>query len=1024
MNRIKKPLGKATEKFDAASILAKGNSALRDERFAEAIDYYRAALSEQPGLSFIIRPNLEYAQSKVMDTDETSQHKLVQSSQPNLTTLPSVERYALVIHVYHLDTLKDLAAYTTHLPEFCDIFVTCPDFFSTAEIDLIKQNLPYAKIIRVPNANQDVGALMNLMTRVDFHDYGFICKIHTKQGKKSPVAWRQALLSGVLGDKIQVERTIEFFHENPALMIAGPMQLFLHGPSNLWKNSVTIRNYFGPLLGDFNFETRDWGFFAGTCFWIRTSILFKIKEQMDTFEDKHIHYVDDSTPAHAAEQVFGLLVAVTGGKVLLNDVTDPAKYKIETHGYPADAQRRRVLIEELSANIYDKPDNRGQLRGDLDISEKHPTITGWMALMGDPSPRKVILTIGQSKVETIASHFRPDLEKHGINKGRHAFSFPVPLPERDGKLKEIILIDEETSTIIAQKTCRWMAQKPDYIDFESFLKASMTQPVVEAPFSEADKQCFAVMEGIANRFCARTAALNEPPMVSVIMPVYNRAGIVADAVNSVLSQSYKNFELIVVDDGSTDYSITAVKEIRDERIRLIVLPENRGQSIARNAGLEAAQGKIIAYLDSDNAWDERYLAAVIGAFDSLPKADAIYSGILLYQGSDSSPFAVRYGHYHRALLENNNYIDMNIFSHRRVLMDRMNDFNQSLKRLEDYDFILRASEAGTLYSVPMLLCKYHYDKADNTVTNESRYMRQLELVHKHLQVRISEKLEAADHSGLEHPVAVIIPNWQSLQDIHECLDALCAKDWNGKLQIIVIDNASDRDVVDYLGTRESSGDIILIRNSQNYGFSYAVNQGIAQAPDDADILILNNDAIVRKGAIQALQKACYHLPDAGMTVPRQILPPDTKTIRIHVPYASEDNDCDVNISAHHRNIACLPIFHDGKAVEMTYAPFFAVYIRRDVISHIGMLDAEYGRHYRSDRVYCDMVRNVGKRKIYYVPEAFVIHKLQKATDQLRDTGGPNKEFDLMFCRNQWDKETAHQLGFRSAPWDTAADAEK
>ena len=735
-------------------------------------------------------------------------------------------------------------------------------------------------------------------------------------------------------------------------------------------------------------------------------------------------YVDDGTPAHAAERVFGLLVAVNGGKVLLNDVTDTTKYKIESDGYPADGQRRQVLIEPLLASIYEKPNNRGELRGDLNISEKYPTITGWLALMGDPSPRKVILTIGRSKVEVIASSFRSDLEEDGINKGRHAFKFPVPLSERDGKLKEIILIDKETSTIIAKKTCRWTTQKSDYIDFESFLKTSMTQPVVEAPFSEADKRCFAVMEGIANRFFTRAAALKEPPLVSVIMPVYNRAGIVADAVNSVLSQSYQNFELIVIDDGSTDDSPTAVKAIKDKRIRLIVLPENGGPSMARNAGLAAAQGEIIAYLDSDNAWDERYLAAVVGALDSLPQADAIYSGILLYQADDSSPFAVRYGHYHRALLENNNYIDMNIFSHRQNLMDQLNDFDQGLKRFVDYDFILRASEAGTLYSIPMLLCKYYYDKVDNTVTNDSRYENQLALVHKHLQSRISAKLEALDHTSLEHPVAIIIPNWQSLQDIHECLDALCVKDWKGKLQIIVIDNASDREVVDYLGTRESSGDIFLIRNSQNYGFSYAVNQGIAQAPAEADILILNNDAIVRKGAVQALQQACYHLPDAGMTVPRQILPPDTKTIQTHVPYAFEGNDCDVNLSAHHRNIASLPVFHDGKTVEMTYAPFFAVYIRRDVISHIGMLDAEYGRHYRSDRVYCDMVRNVGKRKIYYVPEAFVIHKLQKATDQLRDTNGSNKAFDLMFHRNQWDKETAHQLGFRSAPWDTVADAEK
>jgi O-antigen biosynthesis protein len=159
------------------------------------------------------------------------------------------------------------------------------------------------------------------------------------------------------------------------------------------------------------------------------------------------------------------------------------------------------------------------------------------------------------------------------------------------------------------------------------------------------------MEGIANRLCVLAGKLEPQPLISVIMPVYNRAGIVAEAITSVLAQSYHHFELIVVDDCNTDASTAVVKAFDDDRIRLITLPVNSGPSAARNAWLEAAQGEIIAYLDSDNAWDDRYLAAVAGAFETLPDADAVYSGILLYQNTDSSPFAVRYGHYHRALCE-------------------------------------------------------------------------------------------------------------------------------------------------------------------------------------------------------------------------------------------------------------------------------------------------------------------------------------------------------------------------------------
>ncbi|EIM65228.1 glycosyltransferase [Desulfobacter postgatei] len=1020
-NRDRKSTSLSSGDSRAVNALANGNRALRGGRFADAIDYYRHALEHQPELFLVVRPNLEYARSRLSPADAqdlSSQDDQFQSPQFSASVFSTGDRYALVIHVFYLDILGDLKASAAHFPESGDIFVTCPDSFSRIECDDIRSFFPRAEIIQVPNVNQDVGALMGLMAQVDFRDYGFICKIHSKKGNKCPEKWRRALLDGVLGSKAQVERTIRLFQSDDELMIGGAKQLFLHGPSNLWKNKALISNVFGPFLGDFDFERADWGFFAGTCFWIRTSILCKIKEHMDGLENRPGAYVDGGTAAHAAERMFGLLVAVNGGKVLLNDVTDPANHEIETSGYPAEGERRKVLMEALLSKVYPEPSAGMQLRGSLDLSEKFPTISGWLARIGDPSPRDIIVKVGNTKIESIASDLRKDLEQHGINKGHHAFTLPVPVSEKDGKPREVVLIDKETSRVIDQKTCRWISKKPDYVDFEGFLKASMTQPFIEAPFSEADKRSLAVMEGIANRFCAIAGKLESKPLISVIMPVYNRVAIVGEAIASVLAQSYHYFELIVVDDCSTDATESAVQAFHDDRIRLITLPENKGPSAARNAGLQVAQGEILAYLDSDNTWDDRYLAAIAGAFETLPDADAVYSGILLYRNRDSSPFAVRYGHYHRALLENRNYIDMNIFSHRRGLMDRMSGFDQNMKRYVDYDFILRASESGTVYSVPILLCRYNYNKADNTVTADPRYESHLNPIHKHLQARNAARLEASGHAGLDHPVAVIIPNWQSLDEINECLDALTAKDWKGQLKIIVIDNASDRDVVNYLVDREAAGDIDLIQNKRNYGFTYAVNQGIRRAHAGADILVLNNDAVVRKGAIQALQKACYSLPHAGMTVPRQILPAGTKTFQTHVPFASEDYDCDVNISAHHRNIARVPVFHNGKNLELSFAPFFAVYIQRDLIARIGVLDAEYGRHYRSDRVYCDMARNVGGKKIYYVPDAFVIHKLQKATDSLREMGPGSKEFDLMFTRNQWDKETAAQLGFRSAPWDT------
>ena len=95
------------------------------------------------------------------------------------------------------------------------------------------------------------------------------------------------------------------------------------------------------------------------------------------------------------------------------------------------------------------------------------------------------------------------------------------------------------------------------------------------------------------------------PLVSVIIPTYNRANLLKRAINSVLNQTYKNLEIIVVDDGSTDNTEEIVKEYQDSRIQYILLPENRGVSSARNRGVKSSRGNFISLLDDDEYLPER-----------------------------------------------------------------------------------------------------------------------------------------------------------------------------------------------------------------------------------------------------------------------------------------------------------------------------------------------------------------------------------------------------------------------------------
>lgn len=125
------------------------------------------------------------------------------------------------------------------------------------------------------------------------------------------------------------------------------------------------------------------------------------------------------------------------------------------------------------------------------------------------------------------------------------------------------------------------------------------------------------------------------PTVSVVMPVYNVERYVAASVASVLSQSFKDFELIIVDDGGSDRSIAICAAFTDHRIR-IIHQSNRGLAGARNTGIAASRGQFIALLDSDDAWTRDKLERHVAHLQANPDLGVSYSGAdLINENGDS-----------------------------------------------------------------------------------------------------------------------------------------------------------------------------------------------------------------------------------------------------------------------------------------------------------------------------------------------------------------------------------------------------
>ena len=210
------------------------------------------------------------------------------------------------------------------------------------------------------------------------------------------------------------------------------------------------------------------------------------------------------------------------------------------------------------------------------------------------------------------------------------------------------------------------------------------------------------------------------PSISVIVPTWNRGPSLIRALNSIFAQTISPAQVIVVDDGSTDGTASLVKrtfaeQIRRRQLRLIAA-EHKGVSAARNAGLEAATGDIIAYLDSDNTWRPEYLAHVAAAFARHPNALSAYADFLMHDADRGCAETYRQD-YDRAALLHRNFIDLNVFSHRRSLVEQGQRFDLGLKRLVDWDFIIGVTFHRAPVHIDYVGADYHLDKTSlNNIT--------------------------------------------------------------------------------------------------------------------------------------------------------------------------------------------------------------------------------------------------------------------------------------------------------------------
>jgi len=245
--------------------------------------------------------------------------------------------------------------------------------------------------------------------------------------------------------------------------------------------------------------------------------------------------------------------------------------------------------------------------------------------------------------------------------------------------------------------------------------------------------------------------VTEAPSVSVVIPAYNRVGTIGLAVESVLRQTWRDFELIVVDDGSTDGTRDAVRAIDDPRLRLVETPHNMGASTARNLGIDAARGEWVAFQDSDDEWLplklEKQMARLLA-----PGAGyvAAYCGMIVLgrmgiaygtgPGTAQHRVTTRYipaqdeaeieGDLVLPLLRRS-LISTQTLVARRDLLIEIGGFDPELRSLIDWDCVLRLAPRGPIACVdePLVLQRF----SPNSITRDRTrtIVSQIRIAQKH-----------------------------------------------------------------------------------------------------------------------------------------------------------------------------------------------------------------------------------------------------------------------------------------------------
>lgn len=214
------------------------------------------------------------------------------------------------------------------------------------------------------------------------------------------------------------------------------------------------------------------------------------------------------------------------------------------------------------------------------------------------------------------------------------------------------------------------------------------------------------------------------PHVSVLMPAFNAESYIAKAIDSVLAQTYPNFELVVINDGSIDLTAKVVESYSDSRLRLINKPKNEGLAFARNAGLKAAKGRYVAWLDADDFAHPRRLERQVRILERMPLVGLCGSWVRTVGLEPEQTW--RYPRRHEYIRANMMFDDplatSAVMMRRSIAINNGLVFNEENAPAEDYDYWEQYARVAHVINVPQVLA-FHRIHESQTSTRDAHRTR-------------------------------------------------------------------------------------------------------------------------------------------------------------------------------------------------------------------------------------------------------------------------------------------------------------